>query len=300
MNQKNCMFPFWERDEDDMCCSCECRHCCRCCRCRGITGPTGPAGPIGPTGPQGERGPQGVQGATGIQGPVGPQGPQGEIGLPGATGATGAQGPQGVQGQIGPTGATGAQGIQGVTGATGATGAQGIQGVTGATGPTGPAGCCPCQSRGELVVNGTMETFTDDIPNGWTTTTPALINRVTAQGRVHTGLSAVNLSDGGILEQNIPITGGCYYDFSFFARGEGSQVGLIATLRFTNNQNLNELGAEITVRQQDIPNANREFGYFRRISGQAPANATNVKIRFEVISTGGQSIDIDDVSLTID
>lgn len=297
------MFPFWERDEDDMCCSCECRHCCRCCRCKGITGPTGPAGPTGPQGERGLQGVQGVTGATGIQGPVGPQGPQGEIGLPGATGATGAQGPQGIQGQIGPTGPTGAQGIQGVTGATGAQGIQGVTGATGATGatgPTGPAGCCPCQSRGELVVNGTMETFTDDIPNGWTTTTPALIERVTAQGRVHTGLSAVNLSDGGILEQNIPITGGCYYDFSFFTRGEGSQVGVIATLRFTNNQGLNELGAEITIRQQDMPTGNREYGYFRRVSSQAPVNATNATIRFEVISTGGQSVDLDDVSLTID
>lgn len=171
---------------------------------------------------------------------------------------------------------------------------------TGATGATGPAGCCPCQSRGELVVNGTMETFSDDIPNGWTTSTPALVERVTAQGRVHTGLSAVNLSDGAILEQNIPISGGCYYDFSFFTRGEGSQVGIIATLRFTNNQGLNELGAEITIRQQDMPTGNREYGYFKRISSQAPVNATNASIRFEIIATGGQSVDLDDVSLTID
>ena len=306
---KNCMFPFWERDDEEecenRCWACQCRE-CSCCQCR-----RGPTGPTGATGAQGIQGVTGATGNTGVQGPTGATGSQGIQGPIGPTGATGAQGIQGVTGATGntgvqgPTGATGSQGIQGPIGPTGATGAQGIQGVTGATGATGATGpmgtcICPCQSRGELVVNGTMETFVNNIPTGWSTTTPSSINRVTAQGRVHTGLSAVNIEDDGVLEQNIAITGGCFYDFSFFARGEGSQVGLIATLRFTNGQGLNVLGAEITIRQQDMPTGDREYGYFRRVSVVAPNDATNARIRFEVTSSGQQSVDIDDVSLTID
>ena len=116
---------------------------------------------------------------------------------------------------------------------------------------------------------------------------------------MHSGNFAVNLSDNAVLSQNVAITGGCYYNLSFFARGEGAQVGFSATLTFTNNEGLNVNGLTITVRQQDLTNANREFGYYRGISIIAPANATNVTVRFAVDSVGLQSMDLDDVSLTV-
>jgi len=275
----------------------------------GATGPQGPQGNTGATGAQGIQGPrgfpgeQGVTGATGLQGPMGEQGPQGNTG---ATGAQGIQGPRGFPGEQGATGATGPQGPQGNTGATGAQGIQGPrgfpgeQGATGPTGATGPAGESACQSRGEMVVNGGMELYTNNVPTGWTTPTPNAIQPVSAQGRVHTEMYAVNLSDGGILEQNIAIEGGCYYDFSFFARGDGAQVGLTATVYFTNPQGLDVVGTRITVQPQNLSNDNREFAYYRRITTAAPENATTAIIRFEAETTGSQSIDIDDVSFSVD
>lgn len=181
-------------------------------------------------------------------------------------------------------------------------GPQGLQGIQGVTGPTGPTGVCtcPCQSHGELIVNGGMETVANNFPTGWLTTTPNLINIVTQQGRVHSGNNAVNLENGAILEQNIPINGSCYYDFSFFAHGEGSQANLIATLIFTNATGLEVIGGQITINSQDMPNSNRSFGYYRTISTLAPANATNILIRFVINTQGSQSVDIDDVSLSID
>ena len=198
-----------------------------------------------------------------------------------------------IPGSIGPTGPTGPQGLQGI---------QGIQGVTGSTGPTEPTGVCtcPCQSRGELIVNGGMETIANNFPTGWLTTTPNLINIVTQQGRVHSGNNAVNLENGAILEPNIPINGSCYYDFSFFAHGEGSQANLIATLIFANTTGLEVIGGQITINSQDMPNSNRSFRYYRTISTLTTANATNILIRFVINTQGSQSIDIDDVSLSID
>ncbi len=297
---------FYLGDEQDECClgakceswECQSRKCfCQCCPC--MQGPTGPQGPTGAQGIQGPAGATGPTGAQGIQGPVGATGPTGVQGIQGPVGATGPTGVQGIQGPVGVTGPTGLQGIQGPVGATGPTGPQGIQGPVGPTGPTGVC-VCPCQSRGELAVNGTMESFTNNLPTGWSTTTPSAISRVTAQGRVHTGQSAVNIRDNGVLEQNIPINGGCFYDFSFFARGEGSQVGITATLSFTNAQNLNVLGVQIDIQPQDMPTGNREYGYFRKISIVAPNDATNARIRFVVDAMGQQSADIDDVSLSID
>lgn len=189
-----------------------------------------------------------------------------------------------------------------IPGPIGPTDPQGLQGIQGVTGPTGPTGVCtcPCQSHGELIVNGGMETVANNFPTGWLTTTPNLINIVTQQGRVHSGNNAVNLENGAILEQNIPINGSCYYDFSFFAHGEGSQANLIATLIFTNATGLEVIGGQITINSQDMPNSNRSFGYYRTISTLAPANATNILIRFVINTQGSQSVDIDDVSLSID
>ena len=269
--------------------NCCCHHEAMCCPpptpipCFGPTGPTGPQGIPGPTGP------------TGAAGAVGPTGPTGATGATGAVGPTGPTGATGAAGAVGPTGPTGATGAAGAVGPTGPTGA------TGATGPTGPTGTCtcPCSSRGELAINGVMESFNENIPTGWSTTTPNAISKESQQGRVHSGNYSVNLNNGANLRQDIPITGGCYFDFSFFAHGEGTQVSVTATVTFTNPQGLSALGLAITVNGQDLLNDNREFGYYRGITTLAPANATNARIEFIVTTTGTQSLDLDDVSFSI-
>ena len=154
---------------------------------------------------------------------------------------------------------------------------------------------------GELVRNGGMESFqSNGVPTSWNTTDAEKVSPVTAQGRVHAGNSSVNLTDGGELHQDIPITSGCFFDFSFFAHGEGAQVGLVATVTFMNNQGLSQNGLTISIRQQDMPNADREFGYYRGITTQAPAAATFARLQFVVTANGGQSADIDDVSFSVD
>ena len=150
-----------------------------------------------------------------------------------------------------------------------------------------------------MVVNGGMETFTNNIPQGWTTTTSTKVSKVTQQGRVHSGNASVNLAGGGALRQDVPITGGCYYEFSFFARVEGTQAEVDATVTFTNGQGLSVNGLTIHVRDQDIPNDNRGFAYYRGITTLAPSNATAAKIQFVVIAGGGQSLDLDDVSFSV-
>lgn len=215
-------------------------------------------------------------------------------------GATGPRGPQGLQGPAGPQGVAGPTGPTGPTGATGATGITGPTGPTGVTGPTGATGATgvnECPFLGELVVNRDMESFTDNIPTGWTTTTPLLIAQNTAQGRVHTGSSSVNIEDGGILTQNIMgvFNPGCFYEFSFFARGEGAQVSFTATLNFLTPGG-DVLGAEIFVRDQDLPDDNRNFTYYRAYTTAAPIGTTGVRIDFEVEAQGQQSMDLDDVS----
>ncbi|MCL2580781.1 MAG: hypothetical protein FWE32_12275, partial [Oscillospiraceae bacterium] len=251
----------------------------------GPQGPPGPQGETGATGPQGPPGPQGQTGATGPQGPPGPQG---------ATGATGPQGPPGPQGETGATGPQGPPGPQGQTGATGP------QGPPGPQGPQGPAGVCACPSLGEQVVNGGMEEFeSNGVPTGWTTTTPGLVSQDTAQGRVHSGLSSVNLLDGADLSQTIaPVSGGCFYEFSFFAHAQGAQVGVTATVTFVTPTG-NEVGAVITVERQDISDSDREFAYYRAITSAAPANATAAIITFTVTAQGNQSLNIDDVSFSV-
>lgn len=144
-----------------------------------------------------------------------------------------------------------------------------------------------------------MEDFTSNIPTEWTTTTPLSVSKVTQQGRVHSGASSVNLTKGADLSQVISITGGCYYNLSLFAHGEGSETSLTATVNFTNGQGLNVNGLTISVRTQDIPTSNRSFAYYRGITIQAPAAATNATITLKVGAQGGQSLDLDDISFTV-
>lgn len=303
----------------------------------GPTGPAGAAGVTGPTGPAGAAGATGPTGPAGATGPTGPTGPTGRAdtitirntttgepgtdasvtdvsggpdhildfviprGADGNDGANGATGPTGPTGPSGPAGGTGPTGPMGPAGGTGPTGPTGPAGGTGPTGPTGPAGTCtcPCRSKGELAVNGGMEAFTDNVPTGWTANDKDLVSPVDQQGRVHSGSYAVNLRDNAILCQDIPVEAGCFYTLSFFARGEGSQVGFTARVLYLNAQDLPTQGLLIQVRQQDLVNSNRSFAYFRGITTAAPAGTVKARIEFSVTASGGQSMDLDDVSFSV-
>ncbi|MDD2227297.1 MAG: hypothetical protein PHH71_01780, partial [Clostridia bacterium] len=106
----------------------------------------------------------------------------------------------------------------------------------------------------------------------------------------------VNISDEGVLTQVIcDITPGCFYEFSFFARGEGSQVAFTATVNFITPGG-DVLGAMISVRSQDLSTDNRNFAFFRTYTTVAPIDATAVRIDFTVEANGKQSMDLDDVS----
>ena len=262
---------------------------------RGATGATGATGPTGPTGPTGEDGAEGARGATGATGATGPTGPTGEDGAEGARGATGATG---ATGPTGPTGEDGAEGARGATGATGATGPTGPTGPTGATGATGVCECS-CRSRGELTVNGGMEAFTDSVPTGWTANNKNLVSKVNQQGRVHSGNSAVHLADDAVLYQDIATEAGCFYQLSFFARGEGSQVGVTATVTYFNAQNEPTQGLLIQVRKQDMVNSNRVFAHYQGIAIAAPAGTVKARIQIAVNADGGQGMDLDDVSFSV-
>ena len=144
-----------------------------------------------------------------------------------------------------------------------------------------------------------MENSSNDKPLNWTFTNPDGVTSVNIQGRVHSGNWAVNIEDASAIEQTIPVTtGGCYYILSFFARGEGSQVGLTASVVFqTTTGHIN--GGIIDIRQQDIVNSNRSFAFYQIVTSASPDNTTAITIKFLVNADGEQSLDLDDVSLII-
>ena len=188
---------------------------------------------------------------------------------------------------------------KGPTGPTGPRGATGPTGRTGDIGPTGPTGNCTCScvSKGELVINGGMETVVDDKPTGWLFSNPDNITSENSQGRVHSGNWSVNIVDDSTLSQVINnIEPGCFYELSFFARGEGAQVSLNANVIFLTNSG-DVLGGNLMVRAQDMTNSNRDFAYYRLITSQAPVGTTGIRIEFIVNVNGNQSLDLDDVSL---
>lgn len=150
-----------------------------------------------------------------------------------------------------------------------------------------------------MIVNGGMELFSGRVPSNWNANDAQRISQVTAQGRVHTGTSAVNIADGGVLWQDVPINGGCYHDFSFFARGEGTQMAVEASVTFQNQQGNQETGLMISIASQNLSNDNREFAYYRGITRRAPEWATFARVQFAVTASGTQSVDLDDVSFSL-
>ena len=144
----------------------------------------------------------------------------------------------------------GSTGPTGPTGPTGRTGDIGPTGATGMTGPTGPTeNCtCSCVSKGELILNGGMEIVIDDKPTGWLFSNPDNVTSENSQGRAHSGNWSVNITDDTTISQVINnIEAGCFYELSFFARGEGAQVSLNANVIFITNSG-DVLGGNIIVR----------------------------------------------------
>lgn len=135
------------------------------------------------------------------------------------------------------------------------------------------------------------------IPAGWDTETADALSKQTAQGRVHSGQSSVNLEDGAILTQTVlAVHEGCFYEFSFFAHGEGSNIGFTA---------ISQRPAEIqlVLKQKSaskiLSDSNRTFSYFSVITTAAPVGVTAAIISFSVTADGKQSMDLDDVSFIV-
>ena len=119
------------------------------------------------------------------------------------------------------------------------------------------------------------------------------------QGRVHSGDWAVHLADNAVLYQVVDAEAGCFHQLSFFARGEGSQVGVTARVIYLNAQNQPTQGLLIRVRKQDMVNSNRVFAHYQGITGAAPAGTVKARIEFTVNADGGQGMDLDDVSFSV-
>lgn len=289
------------------CCDACCKPACSCCpTVVGPTGPTGPTGPIGPTGPgvgaTGPTGPMGPTGATGAAGSNGQMGPTGPTGAPGSNGQMGPTGPTGATGAAGFAGATGPTGATGATGATGPAGTAGATGATGATGTTGPTGATGAAGTvlpGELVTNGTMEQFTNTVPTGWTVNNEALSGQATAAGQVHSGLSAVQLASGAQMRQTLAAAPGSYYRLSFYAQGVGDQPAVTGRIIFTDAAGGESNAADVSVRSQDMVKTAPNFGYYQVISTVVPENVTTVTVYLEATGGTGDSVILDDVSLTV-
>ncbi|HWQ41352.1 MAG TPA: collagen-like protein [Desulfosporosinus sp.] len=183
------------------------------------------------------------------------------------------------------SGATGAAGATGATGAAGAAGATGATGATGAIGPTGSVG-----QSGELVTNGGMETFTDGVPNGWSTTTPGLVAQNTDGGTIYSGDSTVSIAAGGTLSQTVLVLPGLFYTLGFNAMSFGS-AGFTATVTFNPGA---IPGAAIA-----ILNGNSSvsaYSYYSVITSAAPISAVSATITFTVDAAASSPLLVDAVS----
>ena len=144
-----------------------------------------------------------------------------------------------------------------------------------------------------------MDTFDGTVPTGWTSEDAALVSRQDTPGRLHTGSSSVALSNGGTLSQDItPTVDGAYYDLSFFANATSADSTLTAAVTFVTGEG-SEIGLTLEIPGDSLPTASGDFGYYRRITTQAPAGTTTVRVAFGAASQTGGTVQIDDVSLTL-
>ncbi len=156
-----------------------------------------------------------------------------------------------------------------------------------------------CPSTGELIINGTMENFSKNVPIGWTTTTPFAVSIQKSQGRVHSGYASVNLANDAALVQVIQdVKSGCFYELSFFVHGEGSHVGFEVFVIFETDIG-DFLGGYLAVRKQDMVDNSRNFAYHKLITSITPNNIKQVRVQFVVSANEGQSMDLDDVTFRV-
>ena len=91
--------------------------------------------------------------------------------------------------------------------------------------------CCP--KCGELVTNGGMELFSNQIPTGWITTTPDKIYKMDFLYFVHSGNYSVAIMEDATLSQIVTdVVPKCCYEFSLFAKVFGYPFGMTATVTF--------------------------------------------------------------------
>ncbi len=152
-------------------------------------------------------------------------------------------------------------------------------------------------AREELIYNGGFEEFECGVPEGWKTLSPCAVSQVTAPGRVHSGNSCVGLSDCAKLRQIIKreIEANHCYQLSCFAQLQGTNAGFAVEVTFLKRHE-EIAGGCILVRGQDIPNCQRQFGFYTLITSRAPRGVTGVIIEFSVNTTGCQCVCFDDVS----
>lgn len=180
-------------------------------------------------------------------------------------------------------------------------GPQGPVGPEGPEGPQGPKGeCdCKCKSKGELIKNGGFEETTDNKPNNWILTNSSGVTSETGNGRVHSGNKSVNVKNTSKISQTITdINEDCYYELSFFLNSDGDTTGLTVTVTFITTSG-SVIGGTVNIREQDIVGSSSNFGYYKLITSKAPSGTTSLKVEFCITANGEQSINIDDVSLTV-
>lgn len=166
-----------------------------------------------------------------------------------------------------------------------------------------PCYCCrssniSCCDPGELIKNGGMEYILNNRPRHWTFINSSGVSSENTSGNVHTGNASVTINSGSGIEQRIDhIRDYVVYNFSFFAKGLTSAVGLTATVIFITCFCQIE-GAEITIRAMDMINDGRGYDYYRTLTTMAPRGTIAALIRFTANGATGQRVNIDDVSFS--
>jgi len=194
-------------------------------------------------------------------------------------------------------GLRGKQGLQGAPGEPGKQGPKGAPGKQGPQGAPGAPGKCDCKPFGEMLENGTMESFRGNVPTGWETDAIDLMMQITDSGGVHSGESAVGMQDGAYLNQEVfDIQEDLYYELSFFAHSEGENAGVTANIYFITEDGDEVPAGEIVVRKRDIPDEKGVFSYYKVITSQTPADVECVRVTFEAAANANELLVLDDVS----
>ncbi|MCI1965013.1 MAG: hypothetical protein LKJ17_02580 [Oscillospiraceae bacterium] len=107
----------------------------------------------------------------------------------------------------------------------------------------------------------------------------------------------MELADGGRLSQRIyDVVPGCSYEFSFFAKSNGTNTGFYTEVTFVTATG-NVIGTEIYLDPGFLVPSDI-FSYYRRITTKAPINTGYINVVLNAdADTGG--VIFDNVSLSI-